>query len=181
MAITRTPMVDDDGTGLTGTIINNAWKQELYNQIDGAINPVAAYGTWQPYSPIWGATASAPAIGDGSLTGRYTLIGKTVSFQIKLMTGAGTSYGSGAWTFTLPFQAFAADNFQAFGPCFLYSVTGVTYSGTTFLDTFLSGGTNKVAAAIAVGANAPRLGPTVPQTWSGAGHWIFLGGTYEMA
>lgn len=27
-------MVDDDGSGMTGTIINNAWKQEFYNQID---------------------------------------------------------------------------------------------------------------------------------------------------
>jgi hypothetical protein len=37
MPITRTPMVDDDGTGTTGTIINDAWKQELYDQIDAAI------------------------------------------------------------------------------------------------------------------------------------------------
>ena len=29
MAITRTAMVDDDGSGTTGTIINNAWKTEL--------------------------------------------------------------------------------------------------------------------------------------------------------
>jgi hypothetical protein len=33
--ITRTPMIDDDGSGLTGTIIDNPWKTELYNQIDG--------------------------------------------------------------------------------------------------------------------------------------------------
>ena len=32
---TRTPIVDDDGSGTTGTILNNAWKQELYGQIDG--------------------------------------------------------------------------------------------------------------------------------------------------
>jgi hypothetical protein len=37
MSINRTPMVDDDGSGTTGTIINNAWKSELYDQIDGAI------------------------------------------------------------------------------------------------------------------------------------------------
>src|SRR4030095_4794406 len=37
MPITRTPMVDNDGTGLTGTPINNAWKQELYNQIDNMV------------------------------------------------------------------------------------------------------------------------------------------------
>ena len=36
MAITRTPMVDDDGTGTTGTVINNAWKQQFYDQIDAA-------------------------------------------------------------------------------------------------------------------------------------------------
>ena len=44
MAITRTAMQDDDGSGLTGTILNNAWKQELYNQIDGMIT----YGTFTP-------------------------------------------------------------------------------------------------------------------------------------
>ena len=39
--ITRTPWIDDDGTGTTGTVINNAWKTELYNQIDGALAKVA--------------------------------------------------------------------------------------------------------------------------------------------
>lgn len=34
MAIPRTPIVDDSGTGTDGTVINNAWKQELYDQID---------------------------------------------------------------------------------------------------------------------------------------------------
>lgn len=36
MAITRTPIHDDDGSGTTGTIIDNAWKQEFYDQIDAA-------------------------------------------------------------------------------------------------------------------------------------------------
>jgi hypothetical protein len=38
MPITRTPIIDDDGTGLTGTPLDNAWKQEFYNQIDNAIS-----------------------------------------------------------------------------------------------------------------------------------------------
>ena len=37
MAITRTPIVDDDGSGTTGTVLDNAWKQELYTQIDAAL------------------------------------------------------------------------------------------------------------------------------------------------
>jgi hypothetical protein len=34
VTITRTPWIDDDGSGTTGTVINNAVKTELYNQID---------------------------------------------------------------------------------------------------------------------------------------------------
>jgi hypothetical protein len=37
MPITRTPIIDDDGSGRTGTVLDNAWKQELYNQIDGYV------------------------------------------------------------------------------------------------------------------------------------------------
>jgi hypothetical protein len=40
MPITRTAMIDDDGSGTTGTIINNAWKQEFYGQIDSFAGPL---------------------------------------------------------------------------------------------------------------------------------------------
>jgi hypothetical protein len=36
VTISRTAIVDDDGTGTTGTVLGNAWKQELYDQIDSA-------------------------------------------------------------------------------------------------------------------------------------------------
>jgi len=35
--IVRTAMIDDDGSGEVGTVLNNAWKQEFYGQIDAAI------------------------------------------------------------------------------------------------------------------------------------------------
>lgn len=37
VTIVRTAWIDDDGTGTTGTVINNAVKTELYGQIDGAL------------------------------------------------------------------------------------------------------------------------------------------------
>ena len=40
MAITRTAITDDDGTGTTGTILNNAWKQEFYGQIDATFGTI---------------------------------------------------------------------------------------------------------------------------------------------
>jgi len=49
MAITRTPIVDDDGTGTTGTVIDNAWKQQLYDQIDAQVGAGASgFGLWTP-------------------------------------------------------------------------------------------------------------------------------------
>ena len=41
VTITRTPWIDDDGTGTTGTVINNAVKTALYNEIDAALAKVA--------------------------------------------------------------------------------------------------------------------------------------------
>lgn len=38
--ITRTALTDDDGTGTTGTVLNNTWQTGLYNAIDGAIQTV---------------------------------------------------------------------------------------------------------------------------------------------
>jgi hypothetical protein len=58
MAITRTPWVDDDGSGTTGTVINNAVKTELYNQIDAAV----------------AAVSGAPALPDTDASHNLTLV-----------------------------------------------------------------------------------------------------------
>jgi hypothetical protein len=52
MTIARTPLVDDDGSGTTGTILNNAWQTRLYDQIDAALVPTP---------PTWIAVAFAAA------------------------------------------------------------------------------------------------------------------------
>ena len=48
MPITRTPIIDDSGSGQDGTVIDNAWKQELYNQIDAFTGGAG----WQTATPI---------------------------------------------------------------------------------------------------------------------------------
>lgn len=46
MPIARTPWIDDDGSGTTGTILNNAEKQQLYNEIDASAAFVNAANTF---------------------------------------------------------------------------------------------------------------------------------------
>ena len=65
MPITRTAIVDDDGSGTTGTVIDNAWKQEFYNQID-ASEGGAAPTVLRPFTPVDLARAA-----DGARCGRH--------------------------------------------------------------------------------------------------------------
>lgn len=37
MSIVRTPLIEDDGTGYTGTPFDNAWQTKLYNAIDATL------------------------------------------------------------------------------------------------------------------------------------------------
>jgi len=59
-------------------------------------------GEWATYTPAWISTGTAPAIGNGVLTGRYTLVGKTCHFKISLVANTTTTFGTGQYFFGLP-------------------------------------------------------------------------------
>jgi len=95
MPIQRTIMVDDDGTGTTGTILNNAWLQAIYNQIDAADSP--AVGPWTPTDQSGAGLALAVVVA------RFTITGKRVEFTVGVTYPANAS-GAGAIV-SLPAQA----------------------------------------------------------------------------
>lgn len=72
-------------------------------------------GAWQSWTPTW----TNLTVGNGTVTARYTQVGKTVKFRIGLVFGSTTSV-SGSVSFSLP-------------------VTAVTYSGTVGLQPFGTG------------------------------------------
>jgi hypothetical protein len=70
MSIIRTPIVDDDGSGQTGTVLDNAWKQEFYNQIDGALGAgvtLVGHGSGTNTNPASDNFSGYIGLGDGSL------------------------------------------------------------------------------------------------------------------
>ena len=116
MAITRTPMVDDDGSGTTGTVVNNAWKQELYNQIDAADASVFASAVWQqiPYNAAnflaLGGQVWTVEAGD-QLGYRYVLFGKTAMISLTVINSAvsgATSYLIAKLPFTVKTDGYGA-------------------------------------------------------------------------
>ena len=117
-------------------------------------------GKWQSYTVSWSAEYTNPAIGNGTLIGRYTQIGKTVMGSIYLKCGSTTTYGSGAWFFRLPKTV---------------ANSGTPYLGTfTILDigyTFYSGAVNIFPGTVI--SNFVRdndgngiLSSTTPHTWA---------------
>jgi hypothetical protein len=112
MPITRTPWIDDDGTGTTGTIINNAEKTLLYNQIDAMSMPYhvltnTEIGTIANWAPAGFDTRNAVIYwyGNGATTinalkagvdGQLLVIRNRGNYllQIPHYAGAGAGYGS---------------------------------------------------------------------------------------
>ena len=129
------------------------------------------------YTPAWTSTGTAPVLSNGTLTGRYKLVGKMCDATIKLTAGTTTTYGTGNWMFSLPFacsstgewiaRAFAGDaSVGAAG--YSQGTAYVAASGTTVAPYF--GNTGGAASATA----------TVPQTWANGDRlWITV--RYETA
>lgn len=75
---------------------------------DGALTDA-----WTAYTPSWTASSGTPSKGNGTLSGSYIQIGKTVFFNMVLVWGSTTSGGTSGnrWIFSLPVAA--AENFAA--------------------------------------------------------------------
>lgn len=75
---------------------------------------------WTAYTPAWTAATSNPAVGNGSIVGRYKRFGKTVLFRVNLTIGTTTTLGSGQYSISLPFAAHATGR-QILAACDLVS------------------------------------------------------------
>lgn len=157
MAITRTNMIDDDGSGTTGTILNNAWKQELYNQIDGL-------GTTVAYSPVWtSAAGAAPVVGNGSLTGQYARIGSLVWVTITLVIGSTTTLGGGGWVFSLPVGVASVVGTAV--QCVGNALCGFSGAAISTIGCYVVSATTINPFAGAVGVPAVGMDATHPAGW----------------
>jgi hypothetical protein len=129
-----------------------------------------AIGEWTNFIPAWTSTGVQPAIGNGTLAGRYTLIGKTCIFNVGLTPGSTTNLGTGVWIFGLPFQALVSSVGMA-APALLQDVGTRTYNGVVIM--FADG------LRVLIQADAGQVGPTVPFTWV-SGDNLSYGATYEI-
>lgn len=60
---------------------------------------------WVAYTPSWMASTTNPTIGNGSILGRYQKLGRTVIYDVTVSAGSTTTFGSGTYSFSLPFTS----------------------------------------------------------------------------
>jgi len=148
---------------------------------DGAATTVArsdhthgtpAHPAWTTFTPTWTASVN-PAIGNGTLTGKYVQVGKTVHFAIEINMGSTTTYGTGSWNIGLPVTASGTSVRMAFPAIILDNSPAARTLGAGTINT------TSDMVVIAEG-NTGILASTAPITWA-SGDTLRISGTYEAA
>ncbi|MFJ3663165.1 hypothetical protein ACIPPM_22170 [Streptomyces sp. NPDC090119] len=157
-------------TWVVGEVVSAAtMNQEIRDQFN------SMFGAWTAYTPTWTASTN-PALGNGTLSGRYMKIGRTVLCEVTLTTGSTTTYGSGVYSFGVPVPA-AASGIDPVGTARL--TAGSTYIGQCSLGSGQSA-MNATFPASGSPASAANMNGTAPATLA-AGHILRMFITYEAA
>ena len=139
----------------------------------------AAY-VWQSYTPTWTADTTNPAIGNGTLAGRYVVIGKLCTYVLGLVMGTTTTYGSGNWAFSLPINAVNTAGIYFLGVAHLRKAGSGNYERIVQIAPAVSVSTISLFIDPTQGSNSFYISGTNPFTW-GDGSTLNFEITYEIA
>ncbi|MFF2612697.1 hypothetical protein [Kitasatospora sp. NPDC058046] len=136
-------------------------------------------GEWQTYVPTWTASSVNPILGNGTLTSRWTRIGRTIMWMGSLTLGSTSSGGGGLWSMTLPVQAAANGIAVQLGSCEYLNSGDTEYIGAVQIG---AGGTSAgfLVKTATSGASTATVSNTVPVGASGNSR-LYWNVTYEAA
>jgi hypothetical protein len=155
------PLGPTGATGPQGAASNVTGPQ-------GPTGPAGSFGftPWTTYTPTWTSNGSPPALGNGTLTGRYVSLGATIVGEIRMVAGStGFARGTGKYYFTLPSLA-VAENYQPMGQVVIRDEgPGLTYFGTAIfnesndsrVEIWVHGQSSAYDEGFPVGADVPFL------------------------
>ena len=137
-------------------------------------------GKWQSYTVSWTAESTNPAIGNGTLAGRYNVIGKLCTYVLGLVMGSTTNYGSGNWAFSLPINAVNTAGINFYGVAHLRNGGIANYERIAEIVPANSVSVINMFTDPTQGSNSAKISATVPFTW-GEGDAFGFEITYEIA
>ena len=142
---------------------------------DYKIAQLETLGSIQTYTPTWTAAGGTPTIGNGSLTGKYTVVNNWCVGSIRLALGSTSSIsGTSEWRFSLPVTPVNIFNYQTLGAAIAVNVGTAGHRGTAF---FLANNVAVYASDVAA-----TVGSTEPFTFVPAsGDYVTMSFAYEVA
>lgn len=143
------------------------------------LNTATQQAAWTSYTPTWSSTGTAVALGNGTIVGYYSKVGRLVTVKISLDTGSTTTYGTGNYTFTLPLAAsvtgIPAGGFAHSGVWSMYNAGNATFY--TAVAVIQQGSPSSFVGLVS--GSASFFGATTPATFSGSGSHFQATLTYE--
>lgn len=158
--------------------------QTRYNTVRGTLESWTGTawvtpGDWTSYTATWTASGTAPSIGNGTLTGRYTLTGRTCEYNIVLTAGSTTTFGSGLYSWGLPFTPVTRAGATWPGTALGINVGTAVYPGGTGYVVSGSAGVSVYSPIGAGGSANSQWAATVPFTWNTTSN-LSIQGRYEL-
>jgi hypothetical protein len=147
-------------------------------KISASVLNAAIGATWTSYTPTWTAATSNPSLGNGTLSGAWTKVGKTVFVRVNLLMGSTTTYGSGAFRFALPQTAATVAGFTNL-PIWVGSAYGLD-NGTANRGGDVNVWSGATYATVTGNGTGAQWDAAIPQTWAN-GDSLALTFAYEAA
>lgn len=143
---------------LAGDVLGTGTIEQVY--VSSAFSP-SGFPQWFSYVPQWSATITPPSLGNGTLVGRFAIVGRLEVVCIAVTMGSTTTFGAGSWTFTLP----VAVGGTSIGSAVLHDVSAVRW--------YLGAGYPVSESAISVATNSATslVASSSPFTWA-SGDWL---------
>lgn len=161
---------------VTGSANAEAFLANSYNFVQsGSFNwtDASAIGAPTTYVPVWSSSGGANTLGNGTITGSYTRIGKLVHYRISFTFGSTSSVTAGTQRLSLPFTAdnsvqseFAGGRITDAGTAVYFPAPIITPNAAFITLGYLD------AAAVVQDMTA-----TAPMTWADQDN-VSLSGTY---
>jgi hypothetical protein len=161
------PLALIDVTAADASIIDNQiTDRRVYASLGS--NRVAA----NTYTPVWGSFGTAPALGNGTITGRYYRLGALVVVKVMVTMGSTTTFGTSIYTLTLPtgLPSISHDMFHGTSARLLDSSVPLSAQSFAFF--------NNTTSMVALTDAGSLVAATVPFTWA-TGDILSMSAIYE--
>jgi hypothetical protein len=159
--ISALPTFTGNSTGVYVVIDNSGLTQSFKTTRETLLGSQIP---WSTYTVTWSSQNNPqPVLGNGTITGYYTTVGKTVFVRVKLNWGTTTSGGTSDWRFSLPVNAASPDGVQLScsmldnGLAWYQGIVNGTYTGAVDKSSIISQSAGGFNSSEAVTATHPFI------------------------